>query len=83
MQDLNSGLRLSKLANGNAKLVFYTDVKKMFELDFVDNKSSVTELSIEDRKFITTLSESIQRGKGGHYIMPLPLNHRYLSHVQS
>ena len=83
LQDLNSGLRSSKLANGNAKLVFYTDVKKMFELDFVDNKSSGTELSIEDRKFITTLSESIQRGKGGHYIMPLPLKHRYLSHVQS
>ena len=88
LQDLNSGLRSSKLANGNAKLVFVTkikevinptDVKKMFELDFVDNKSSVTELWIEDRKFITILSESIQKGKDGCYSMPLPLKHGYLS----
>ena len=51
----------------------------MFELDFVNNKSSVTELSIEDEKFTTTLSESIVIGKDGHYIMPLPLKRGYLS----
>ena len=69
-------------SNANAKLVFSTKaeevinpsrVNQMFELDFMENKINAGELSVEDRKLVTILSEGIRKDEKGHYIMPLPL----------
>lgn len=75
-----------KMKPGEARFVFATkakelfdpaQVKKMFEIDFVERKDENCELSVEDRKFVKLLSERIKKTEDGHFVMPLPLKSGY------
>ena len=74
--------------HGHAKLVYSTkakevfspaQVKRMFELDFIENSGKTCELSANDRKFVDTLSQHIHKREDGHYVMPLPLKPGFLA----
>ncbi|XP_050404672.1 uncharacterized protein LOC126820632 [Patella vulgata] len=54
------------------EIIDLNNLQRMFEIDFIENKSDQTSYSREEKKFLDLMSDKIHVTADGHYEMPLP-----------